>query len=460
VEDAFAALQNQAVLAPDNPRLFLSMGNILMTTMRPQSAVQAFEKCVALSPNDPRAKFGLANALSTIGDTARAEELVMKLLTDTPDHPGLLYSLGIIRRRQGLSDEAAALFEKAIESGPAPAQAYFDLIATTGQPFSDGKLIQLQSLSQKENLPLAASVHAHFALARHFDLGGEFGDAANNLRAANDARKAHLANIGHRFSGDDHRRRIDSIIDAFNPELLANPVGAGSDSGRPVFVIGMPRSGTTLIERIIANHKSGAGAGELTDFEKVAAGKDPRSLKDLSQPQLKEIAGAYLEPLGEVGGTVLRVVDKYPANFMHLGFIRILFPNAYIIHCRRDVRDVGLSCYFQNFSGPLPWSSDLADIGHYISGYQRLMSHWREYLPDPFLELEYESLVADPEPRIKELIQFIGLEWDPACLDFHSGGGEVNTASAVQVREPINARSLHRWKNYEDLLAPMIAAID
>ncbi len=205
-----------------------------------------------------------------------------------------------------------------------------------------------------------------------------------------------------------------------------------------------------MIDRIVATHKSGGGASELTYIETIA-GKDPQSLKNLSASRLNEIANSYIGLLKEHDNSAFRIVDKFPANFMRLGFIRLLFSNTRIIHFRRDVRDVGLSCYYQEFTNPVAWSRNLTDIGHYIKGYQRLMTHWRESIRDRFLEFEYESLVADPETYISELIAFLGLQWDPACMGFHQTSGEVHTASTRQVREPINDRSIGRWKNYQDL---------
>jgi len=459
IEDALAVLQNQAAQGPILEKLFRSMGKILMSEGRMIEAVKAFEKWLAAVPDALDAKIALASAVSFAGDTRRAEELINDVLRIRPDNAEMLHALGLIRQRQGLLGEAEALLKRTIKLDPKRAQAYFDLIAATGQSL-DGEILDgLLSLSKTSQNSGAVYTRTHYTLAHHFDLSGQFDHAAEYLRLANDARRALLAESGHTFDAGDNLRLIDDIIASFTPEIMANPPAKGSASALPVFVVGMPRSGTTLIDRIVAAHKSGGGAGELTYIE-TAAGKDPQSLINLSASSLAEIANSYIGLLKGHDKSAIRIVDKFPANFMHLGFIRLLFPNAYIIHCRRDVRDVGLSCYYQDFTNPVAWSRNLDDIGHYINGYQRLMAHWRRSIGDRFLEFEYESLVADPEGGIKALIQFLGLPWDPACLDFHRTGGEVHTASARQVREPLNDRSLGRWKNYQNLLAPMISVLD
>ena len=458
-QEALALLQNQAAQAPNSAQLFRSMGKILMSEGRMIEAVNAFEKWLALAPEELGAKVALASAVSFAGDTVRAEVLINDVLRHEPDNPEMLHALGLIRQRQGSHDEAEALLMRVIKADPKRAQAYFDLIGATGRSL-DGEILNgLKSLSKSSEKFGSVYTRAHYTLAHHFDHSGQFDHAAEYLRIANDARRAQLAKSGHTFDVGDHSRLIDRIVQSFTPALLANPPAMGSDSALPVFVVGMPRSGTTLIDRIVATHTSGGGVGELTYMEAIA-GKDPQSLTSLSGFRLRQIADDYIGLLKEHDNNAIRIVDKFPANFMHLGFIRLLFPNAYIIHCRRDVRDVGLSCYYHDFTNPVAWSRNLTDIGHYIIGYRRLMTRWRETIGGRFLEFEYESLVADPEICIKELIAFLDLPWDPVCLDFHQTSGEVHTASARQVREPINDRSISRWKNYQDLLAPMISVLD
>lgn len=345
-------LENQTAQAPNSAKLFRSMGKILMSGGRMIEAVVAFEKWLMLAPDDLGAKMALASAVSFAGDTGRAEELITDVLRDEPDNPEMLHALGLIRQRQGLLGEAEALLKRTIKLDPKRAQAYFDLIGATGQSL-DGEIFDgLLSLSKTSEKFGTVYTRTHYTLAQHFDLSGQFDHAAEYLRSANDARRALLAKSGHIFDADDYSRLIAEIIKSFTPALLASPPGGGSDSALPVFVVGMPRSGTTLIDRIVASHKSGSGAGELTYIETVA-GRDPQSLTNLSASQLREIADNYIGLLREHDNNALRIVDKFPANFMHLGFIRLLFLSAYIIHCRRDVRDVALSRYYHDFTNPV-----------------------------------------------------------------------------------------------------------
>jgi hypothetical protein len=231
---------------------------------------------------------------------------------------------------------------------------------------------------------------------------------------------------------------------------LAAPVVPGHAA--PVFVVGLPRSGTTLVERIVAAHPDATGVGERDDIEKLSvrmrAGDEPAKL-----------AKSYLAEIAELAQGKRLVVDKTPINFLHLGLIARLLPGARIIHIRRDLRDVGLSCFTQNFVQPHAWACDLDDIGHYASEYVRLMTHWRNALPPIMLEVDYERLVAEPEAESRRILEFLGLAWDPACLTFHATKGVVRSASKWQVRKPLYSSSVGRWKAYQQFLGPLIAGL-
>ena len=213
----------------------------------------------------------------------------------------------------------------------------------------------------------------------------------------------------------------------------------------------MPRSGTSLVEQIAASHPDVFGAGEIDSLDGFRQGF-PENVAGLGSAAAGKILACF-------AGESRRVIDKTPTNFHYLGLIARLLPNARIVHCRRDVRDSGLSCYFQNFKAPLAWSTDLVDIGRYTRAYETIMAHWRTVLPKPILEIDYEALVVDIEGESRRLIDFLGLEWDDACLSFHKTRRIVLTASATQVRRPVYASSVGRWRAYERELQPLIETL-
>jgi hypothetical protein len=250
---------------------------------------------------------------------------------------------------------------------------------------------------------------------------------------------------------------VDAIIRDQDAQWIAAARRNASDSRRPVFIVGMLRSGTTLAEQILASHAGGFGAGELPFWSNAftelrsAGGSPPERDATLSR-----LGVDYLRVLDTVSSDALRVVDKMPTNFAFLGMMHALFPQARIIHLQRHPLDTCLSIYFQNFDAAISYANDLGDLAHYFQEYQRLMQHWRALLPaDTMLEVPYEGLVSDQESWSRRMIEFIGLPWDPACLEFHRVRGTVLTASKWQVRQKINSIAVARWRNYAKHLGPL-----
>jgi hypothetical protein len=255
--------------------------------------------------------------------------------------------------------------------------------------------------------------------------------------------------------------RMSAIAAAFSPDVMRRHAGAGDPSDLPVFIVGMPRSGTTLIEQILASHPDVHGGGELTRLGALVGQTGyPEILSDLTGARLTRLGRAYREQMAALAPGRRRVTDKTPANFLHAGLIHLMAPNARIIHCRRDPRDTCLSCYTTLFASGQRFAYDLADLGTYHRSYAGLMDHWRALLPpDRFTEVDYEAVVADLEGEARRLIAFCGLDWNDACLDFHNTRRPIRTASANQVRQPLYRRSVGRWERYADHLAPLTAAL-
>jgi Sulfotransferase family len=264
-----------------------------------------------------------------------------------------------------------------------------------------------------------------------------------------------------------HRALVDRLLATFTTDYFPWVRGFGLPTRRPVFVVGLPRSGTTLVEQVLASHPAVFGAGELRlagdilDLLPQAASRDAPPLDCIAQVDQKAVgalAQRHESALEAMGGAALRVVDKMPENTLYLGWIATLFPQASLIYCRRDLRDVALSCWMTHLAH-VRWACDPDHIASHINEHLRLLDHWNQVLPTPIFEVDYESIVADPESKARELVAWCGLEWDPACLNFHEHRRPVRTASAAQVRQRIHSRSVGRWKNYERSLATLFAKI-
>jgi hypothetical protein len=302
-------------------------------------------------------------------------------------------------------------------------------------------------------LPLAQEIRLRYALGKYFDDLARYDEAFGTYRRANDLTKRY------RSSYDPRKltRRVDRVIGSFDAAFLRQRQSEASASELPVFIIGMPRSGTSLTEQILASHPAVFGAGELPFWNRCFNAFEAAVLKGESVPtMMSAMAHGYLERLRTFSETALRVVDKMPANFLYAGMIHAVFPRARIIHMQRHPLDTCLSIYFQNFFNMGAYANDLEHLAHYYREYVRITDYWRSLLPSSaFLEVPYEALVADQEGWTRRMLEFLGLPWDPRCLDFQDTDRVVITASRWQVRQRISSGSVGRWRNYEKHLGPL-----
>jgi tetratricopeptide (TPR) repeat protein len=470
MDEARASGEQALRLRPSFPEANNHLGLALMELDRAGEAAEQFQTALRLQPRLPAVQRNLANAMRALGRHADAMYHFQQALQLDPNFAEVHCDLGDFLKEQGRFDEAVTHFRQALRSKPDYALAYWNLSEFANQGLSrltPEELAQIQSLLSSDRLPLLSKSVLHMTLGNVFDKQGPWDQAFPHFRQGNALRKQLLEQMGQGFDVAAHRTAIDRTIATFTEEFFRQEPPGGSDSELPVFVVGMPRSGTSLVEQILASHSKAAGAGELWDLPNLVANLQrqnkrgveyPASLGSMKAAELGKLAAPYLQRLARTDDKAIRVVDKMPQNFLHLGLIALLFPKARVIHCRRDPFDVCLSCYFQNFHRVnFAWS--LEDLGQYHAEYERLMAHWQGVLPLRMMEVRYEDLVTRQEEVTRELVSFCGLEWEDSCLSFHKNSRPVQTASALQVRRPMYSSSIGRWQKYRSHLEPLRQAL-
>jgi tetratricopeptide (TPR) repeat protein len=468
LEEARRPFEQAATLDPNRAEYWDQLGAIYEWAEEYPGAAECWRRVLALAPDTAaRPHIGLGWALQQMRrlDEARTEFLAAAALE--PDSPGAPLSLGLLELERGDFPAAEAAFRRALAISPACHMALYWLANMRGADLPDEDLAALEARLDDPATGEEPRTRLLFALGQAHDARKEYRQAARYLRQANALQDARVR-IARGYDPAERTSLVDGLIRVFDRGLFARLAGAGLDSRKPVFVVGLPRSGTTLIEQVLASHPEVHGGGELLlgprafDALPAIVGKaiSPVDCVPLLQPtQIRDLAQGYLEQLDAIGGgRAERVVDKLPENYLLVGLLRILFPNAAVIHCRRDLRDVALSCWTADFRS-VPWASDPGNLGQIFRDYLRMMDHWRAILPAPMLEIEYEEVVADFDNSSRRMIAAAGLEWDPTCADFHRGARSVHTGSRVQVRQPLHSRSVAKWKHYEHELADLFAAL-
>jgi tetratricopeptide (TPR) repeat protein len=513
LEPAMAAYAEAHARDADNAALKTLIGSVWAEVGDLQQAVLWYEQALALEPERVETQVALADTLREAGDLAAAIERLRGILDEHPGHPPALLALGSALWEDGDAAGAIGACREAVAAQPEDASARARLagiLASAGDvaaanaanrealTVNPSCVPALSNLAQnlRGKLPAAdaermeALLNArwvtraggegvqatlHFGLAHYYDGAKDHARAARHAVAGNAKHWAHKRERGWSYDPAEYAAHIEKLIETFTPGFFARTRAFGDPSEVPVFIVGMPRSGTTLTETILASHPRVFGAGERS-FAGRAFGLLPRvlgrpdaapldCLGDLTPAATRQLAGWHLEQLhtltrkaGLADQAVLRIADKMPDNYSQLGWIVTAFPNARIIHCRRDVRDVALSCWMTQFA-QIRWAFDLEHLAERIIQYRRIMAHWRAVLPVPMLEIDYEETVADQAGQTRRLLDFIGLDWDDACLRFHETERLVRTASVTQVRQPVYQRSVARWRRYEDMLAPLSDAL-
>ena len=448
------ALCNQAVqLDPARPDSLCNLATVLFELRRISDAEETFRRAVALQPGHAPSQLGLAAVLRVQLRTAEAQACCEAALAVEPRSAGATSLLAELHADRGSFAEAHRLFHQAIALDPDSPTAYCGIAQQRRMTPDDTAWRAGVEALLARPLPLGHQVSLRYALGKYSDDTGQYDAAFDNYRQANELSKR----FGVRYDRSKLSKRVAGIVATFDARFVAQSHAGASASERPVFIVGMPRSGTSLTEQILASHPAVFGAGEVRFWDDVYTALAREAAGGGSiDALLPGVARDYLARVTAVAGERARVIDKMPANFLYLGLIHATFPRARILHMGRHPLDTCLSIYFQNFFNMGPYANDFGNLAHYYEEYLRVMAHWRAMLPPTaLLEIPYEGLLADQEGWTRRMLDFIGVPWDPKCLDFHQTERVVITASRWQVRQRLNSTSAGRWRNYARHLAPL-----
>jgi tetratricopeptide (TPR) repeat protein len=451
--EAVALFRKAIDLDPRRAESHCNLGNVQFEFRRSEEAESCYRRALALEPRHTMAHAGLGAALRMQRRAAEAEASCRAALAIEPNCVAALALLGELRADRGEFSEAEALFRQAIAIDPGFPFAFYSLAMNRKMTGDDTAWLKGAEALLATPLPLRHEISLRYALGKYFDDIRQYDQAFSSYRQANELVKRYRVN----YDRAKLTERVERVINRFTAASIRDYQSAGDNSERPVFIVGMPRSGTSLTEQILASHPAVFGAGELPFWQTAFAAYEAAELEGRAGSSLiPGMARDYLGRLTALSGDAQRVVDKMPLNFMNVGLICAALPRARVIHMRRHPLDTCLSIYFQYFSHLHPYANDFDNLAHFYGQYVRVTDHWRTVLPATMLlEVPYEALIADQEGWTRRMVDFIGLPWDPKCVDFHQTDRTVITLSKWQVRQKIHAASAGRWRNYEKYVAPL-----
>jgi tetratricopeptide (TPR) repeat protein len=463
LDEAVTCYRQALVLKPDYPEAHNNLGAALMAQGKLDEAVTCYRQALVLKPDYPEAHNNLGAALMAQGKRDEAVACYRQALVLRPVFAEAHNNMGNVLRSLGRLNEARDYFGKAIRLAPKNPVFYFSLAASKQFAAGDPHLAAMQELAQDiGRLNAEQQIYLHFGLGKALADVKQHEQAFHYLLQGNALKRQQIA-----YDEAATLEFFQRIQTVFTPELMRSKQGPGNPSTVPVFILGMPRSGTTLVEQILASHPKIFGAGERDDFKKAVIRLSdrkrvsfPELVSTVSDEDLRQLGTSYLDVIRATAPEALRITDKMLLNFHYIGLIHLALPHARIIHTRRDPIDTCLSCFSTLFTANQPFSYDLAELGRYYRAYEALMQHWRNVLPNGvMLEVQYEQVVDDLEGQARRLVAHCGLDWDDACLAFHKTQRPVWTASVTQVRQPIYKSAVGRWRVYERFLGPLTKAL-
>lgn len=459
--EAVKNYQQALALMPDYAEAHSNLGNALKLMGRPDEAITHYERAIALKPDFAMGYFNLGTALDDAGRPEQAIPRYERALALQPDYAEAHNNLGNALDEVGRQEEAIRHYRQAVAARPDYAEAYRNLAKL--QP-DQAQVPTLEKLLASPALSDTDAIHCHFALGAIFHESENFDRAFEHFQRGNTLKRKTV-----QFDSQHFSAYVDRLIETYSRDFILRASAGGAASELPVFIVGVPRSGTSLVEQIVSSHPQVFGAGELDSLVRVeqaiasrfrATSPYPECMALLDASAAADFSRQYLQELAGLSREATRITDKLPGNFVRIGLIGTCFPRAKIIHCQRDAMDTCTSNFLNYFAFGNEYSFDLRELGRYYLDYERLMRHWQEVFSSRILTVQYEDLVMNQEDISRRLIGHIGLEWDDRCLEFHRSERAVNTFSSRQVREPVYTRSINRWKQYERQLAPLAAILN
>ncbi|WP_404338962.1 tetratricopeptide repeat-containing sulfotransferase family protein [Sphingomonas sp. MMS12-HWE2-04] len=448
-------------LAPTYPAARYSLATALFRQARLAEALQEINTMLVTAPADPLARTLKAAIAVAVGDTEESIALHRGLLAERPEQPGIWISLGHSLRMIGLTDESVSAYREAIAVKPTAAEAYWSLANLKTARFAQGDINAMRSLLAAPGLREEDNVFLSFALGKASEDAGDIPQAFSHYQAGNITRRAAI-----RYDPDQTSRNFGRLAQFFNCERFDTHMGKGDSSPDPIFIVGLPRSGSTLVEQILASHPLIEGTQELPYLDAIAhrlattakEGKRapyPELLDRIGESGLAELGREYLDRARIHRKTRKPFfIDKMPGNFLHAGLVKLILPNAKVIDVRRHPLGACVSIYRQLFAQGQGFAYDLVEIARYYRDYATLMAHFDEALPGAVHRVHYESLVNDTEVEVRRMLTYLGLGFDPACLRFYENDRAVRTPSSEQVRRPISSEGVNRWRAFAGWLGP------
>ncbi|MDC3320120.1 sulfotransferase [bacterium] len=461
-EQAEEVLRDACRTSPDQISLWLTLGFALRGWDRIEDAQDSCQEARQHHRDSEELVTQAASFAYELRDLDKAVSLYQELLKLNPDNPVVQNDLAQALASLGNHEDSERRFRALTESFHFFTKPWLNIAIGKKFTESDPDLKAMLSISKQAALPSDQKMHLNFALGKALDDIKQFDRAFSFYKKGNNQYREQI-----NFDAESVKHYFDLIKHAFTAEESQRLCSLGSVDRKPIFILGMPRSGTTLLEQVLCAHPDIGTAGELRDLARIARTFSltasqpwPFCINELGQDEILKMASDYLESLERQNPKDAFVIDKMPQNFLHTGLAAALFPEATLIHCVRDPLDTCLSSYFQIFPSGIDFAYDLEDLGHYYRHYQNLMDYWQKILDSRLIELRYEELVSGPRQALQPILEKLGLPWSDACLSHQDSIQRVDTLSLYQVRQPLNKGSTQRWRNYEKHLDPLIRALE